>query len=193
MVQQIASGVFDTHPKAEIAVRALVDAGVSVNHISIITKNLETTEQVHGFVTTGDGAAVGASSGAWWGGLFGLLLGVAVLWIPGVGPIFAAGPITVSVLGMLEGAAVGATSGGLVGALIGAGFSQDKALKLETVVMAGDFVVMVHGSGSEMGLTRNLLELQGARDVEIQDAVDAGVGKTNLTTPSGEQTHTSPV
>ena len=169
MDKQIVSGVFATHDSAELAVKAMIEAGVAANHVSIITKNLESTEQVQGFITTSDGATAGASSGAWWGGLLGLLFGVAVLWIPGVGPIVAAGTLTAALLGALEGAAIGTASGVLVGALVGYGFSQDKALKLQSLVIKGDFVVVVQGSRTEVRTAYDVLTVRDATEVETED------------------------
>ncbi len=71
--------------------------------------------QLNGFVTTGDIAKTGAAAGAWVGGLFGLLTGVAALFIPGVGPVLAIGPLASTVVGAAEGA-VGA---GVLSAIVG--------------------------------------------------------------------------
>ena len=45
-------------------------------------------------------------TGAFWGGLWGMLFGSALFVIPGVGPLFAAGPLVAWIVGALEGAAV---------------------------------------------------------------------------------------
>ncbi len=166
-MQQIVSGDFRTHDLAETAVRALGEAGVFLKDVSIVAQNLQTTEQVQGFITTGDVAKSGAGVGAWWGGLFGILVGAAFLWIPGVGPLVVAGPLATSFLGMLEGAALGSASGGLVGALLGFGLSRDRALKYESVVRAGHYLVLVHADEAHSGTARQVLEGHGAVNVEV--------------------------
>lgn len=45
-MQQIVSGVFKTHNLAEAAVRALGEAGILLEDVSIVTQNVQPTEQV---------------------------------------------------------------------------------------------------------------------------------------------------
>ena len=46
------------------------------------------------------------SLGAFWGGLWGLLVGAAFFWVPGVGPLLVAGPVAAWIIGDLEGGVV---------------------------------------------------------------------------------------
>ncbi len=165
-MEQIVSGDFGSHEGAEAAVRALGEAGIALRSVSIVTQNLQTTEQVQGFVTAGD-VAISAGTGAWWGGVFGLLVGSAFLWIPGFGPLVVAGALASGFLGMLEGAAVGAAGGGFVGALLGYGFPRDKALKYESLVLAGHYLVLTHCEQEQAMTAREVLIKQGAQDVEV--------------------------
>ena len=166
-MQQIVSGVFKTHDLAETAVRALGEAGIILKDVSIVTQNVQTTEQVQGFVTTGEVAKTGAGIGAWWGGLFGILVGAAFLWIPGVGPLVVAGSLATSVLATLEGAAVGSAGGVLIGALLGAGLSRDNAIKYEGVIRTGHYLVLVYADGSHAETARQVLRRQHAMDVDV--------------------------
>jgi|GEM_PF-2397806 len=59
-MEQIVSGDFNSHARAEAAVRALGEAGIALSSVSIVTQNLQSTEQVQGFVTAGDVAKSGA-------------------------------------------------------------------------------------------------------------------------------------
>ncbi len=58
--------------------------------LSTIGKDYQTTEYVRGFLTWKDTAKVEATGGAYWGtfvgGLFGILAGAGVLFIPGIAP-----------------------------------------------------------------------------------------------------------
>ena len=168
-MEQIISAHFSSHASAEGAVRALGESGVPMKHVSIVAQNLQTTEQVQGFVTTADVATAGAGTGAWWGGFFGLLFGSAFLWIPGFGPLIVAGWLASSLLGMLEGAAIGAAGGGLVGALMGYGLSKDKAIKYESVVRASHYLVLMHGDESQVLNARGVLEALHASEIEVSD------------------------
>jgi hypothetical protein len=68
-------GVYDSMKAAEVAVRALLEQGVAADQGSIAGQDPHSETQVHGFVTTGDVAKTGAKTGAWVGGLFGVLSG----------------------------------------------------------------------------------------------------------------------
>jgi uncharacterized membrane protein len=171
-MEQIIAGHFDSHQQAETTVRALSEAGVALKDVSIIAQNLQTTEQVQGFITTGDVATTGAGVGAWYGGFFGLLVGSAFLWIPGLGPLVVAGALASSFIGMLEGAAVGAVSGGLIGALMGYGLTRDKALKYETTVRAGNYLLLVHAEDAKVSTVRRVLEQNGIKDLEVSPLAD---------------------
>lgn len=166
-MEQIVSGSFKNHQLAESAVQALGKAGFPLKNVSILAQNLQTTEQVQGFVTVGDVAKGGVGIGAWWGGLFGVLIGSAFLWIPGFGPLVVMGALASSFLGMLEGAALGAVSGGLLGALVGYGMSREKALKYESIVREGNYLVMAHGNEALSETARQVLEDVGATDTEV--------------------------
>ncbi len=84
--------VYSDHADAESAVRRLHEAGFAMGDLSIIGRDFQVSEEPTGFVSAGDYAKAGAGTGAWFGGLFGLLVGAAFLIIPGVGPVVIAGP-----------------------------------------------------------------------------------------------------
>lgn len=65
--------------------------------------------------------------------------------LPGIGSMVIAGPLAAAVLGGFEGARAGAALGGLAGALVGLGIPEDKAIRYETKVKAGQFVVALGG------------------------------------------------
>ena len=61
--------------------------------LSIVGKDYQTEEEVVGYYTTGDRMKAWGKTGAFWGGLWGLLFGSAFFLIPGIGPLLAAGPL----------------------------------------------------------------------------------------------------
>ena len=87
------AAVFSQHSGAENAVKELKDGGFDVKKLSIIGSDYHSEENVVGFYNTGDRMMYWGKTGAFWGGLWGLLFGSAFLLIPGLGPIIAAGPI----------------------------------------------------------------------------------------------------
>jgi hypothetical protein len=162
--------VYPDHPSAEDAVRRLQQNGISMQDVSIIGKDFQAVEKPLGFVTTGTVAKEGAKVGAWAGGIFGLLVGAAFLILPGVGPVIAFGPLSVALLGGLEGALAGAAFGGLTGALVGLGVSKDKAIRYESEVKAGKFLVTLRGDAPQIERARSLLTAGKAETTEVVQA-----------------------
>jgi hypothetical protein len=160
-----AVSTFPSHAEAEAAVLELQKAGFDMQKISIIGKDYETSEHVRGFLTWKDTAKAGAGAAGYWGtflgGLFGILTGAGVLFIPGVGPVVVVGPIVGVLAGWIEGMIVGgvgaAIVGGLAGVLVGLGIPKDKALKYETEIKAGNFLLVVSGTDEEIDQARQIL------------------------------------
>jgi hypothetical protein len=155
--QATVIAVYPDHASAEDAVRRLQTDGISMQNVSIIGKDFQTSERPLGFVTAGSVAKEGAKVGAWTGGLFGLLVGAAFLILPGVGAVVIAGPLAAALLGGVEGALAGAAFGGLTGALVGLGVSKDKAIRYESQVKAGKFLVTLQGDATQVERARTLL------------------------------------
>lgn len=158
-------GVYENMVAAEAAVRVLDQGGFPVNQISIIGQNLQSEKEVHGYITTGDVAKSGAGTGAWMGGIFGLLIGAAFIWVPGFGPLIVAGPFAAALLGGVEGAVAGAAGGGLLGALVGWGVSKQHIVKYEEHLKGGKYLVIAHGSQEEIEKAKSVLfEDTGVKD-----------------------------
>jgi uncharacterized membrane protein len=151
--------IYETHKAAEEAVRDLQKAGFDMRELSIVGKDYHTEHDVVGYYTTGERMKAWGKTGAFWGGLWGLMFGSAFFLIPGIGPLLAAGPIVGWIVAALEGAVV---VGGLsaVGAgLYSIGIPEDSIIEYETQIKAGKFVVITHGSPDTVSKTRETLEL----------------------------------
>ena len=98
-----------------------------------------------------------SKTGAFWGGLWGLLFGSAFFWVPGLGPLLVAGPLVSWIIGALEGAVL---VGGLsaVGAgLYSLGIPKNSILQYETALKTGKFVLIAHGSLDETTRAKEIL------------------------------------
>ena len=75
------AAVFSQHSGAENAVKELKDGGFDVKKLSIIGSDYHSEENVVGFYNTGDRMMYWGKTGAFWGGLWGLLVigGVSAL------------------------------------------------------------------------------------------------------------------
>jgi uncharacterized membrane protein len=157
---------FPSHAEAERVVLELQKKGFDMQKLSIIGKDYQTSEHVRGFLTWKDTAKAGATGGAYWGsfvgGLFGILAGAGVVFIPGMAPLVIAGPIAGVLAGWLEGTLVGgagaAAVGGLAGALGGLGIPKHEVVKYETQIQAGEFIILVTGSNEDVSQARQILD-----------------------------------
>ena len=149
--------VYNSHAAAEAAVRELAKSGFDMKKLSIIGKDYSTEEGVVGFYNAGDRMKAWGKTGAFWGGLWGMLFGSALFVIPGVGPLFAAGPLVGWIAGALEGAAVGGGMSALGAGLYSVGIPKDSILSYETQIKAGKFVVIAHGGRSQVEKSRTVL------------------------------------
>jgi hypothetical protein len=148
---------YPTHTAAEDGVKQLQHSGFDMKKLSVVGRDYQTDEQVVGYYNTGDRVRAWGKTGAFWGGLWGLLFGSAFFWIPGLGPLLVAGPLVSWIIGALEGAVV---VGGLsaVGAgLLSLGIPKDSILKYETALKAGKYVVIAHGTADEAARAKTIL------------------------------------
>jgi hypothetical protein len=149
--------IYPSHTAAEAAIKELQQSGFDMKKLSIVGRDYHTDEHVVGYYNAGDRMKVWGKTGAFWGGLWGLLFGSGLFWIPGLGPILAAGPLVGWIVGGLEGAAV---VGGLsaVGAgLFSLGIPKDSIVRYETAIKSGMFVLIVHGSVEETTSAKGIL------------------------------------
>lgn len=137
--------IFANKQQAGDAVAALKAKGY--DDVSVVTR-----DEDNGGVKTNDtdgpmgDVAEGAVKGGAVGGLAGILAGVAAVALPGVGPLFVAGPLAVS--WGVTGAALGALTGGLVSALTEEGVPDEVARGYEERVKSGDVLVGVNADAN---------------------------------------------
>src|SRR5215470_15248416 len=165
--EQSVVGIYGHIDSAEDAVKKLGEGGFPIDQVSIIAKDLGTEKKVHGFVTSCDVAKEAARTGAWVGGIFGLLVGAAFVWVPGVGPLVVAGSLTSALMGGLEGAVAGAAFSGVLGWLSALGISKQHILKYEEQVKAGKYLVIAHGSADDVAKARQVLQGTGPTELNV--------------------------
>src|ERR1700688_585005 len=149
--------VYATHVEAQEAVKQLERGGIDMHTLSIVGKGTHTDEQAVGYYNTGDRMKHWGKTGAFWGGLWGMLFGSAFFIIPGIGPMLVAGPLVAWIVGALEGAAV---VGGLsaVGAgLIGLGIPKDSVVQYELALKTDQYLLLVSDSPSEVARARDII------------------------------------
>jgi len=157
MEKQSAVYVFNTHSDAEDAIRKLSGTGFDVKKLSLVGKAYHSEEHPVGFYTVGDKMKAWGGMGAFWGGIWGLLLAPAVFFLPGIGLVALAGPLASALVGALEGAVVVGGVSALGAGLIDLGVSKDKVIKYESAIKADKYVLVVHGSVDEIEQARAIL------------------------------------
>jgi len=154
--------VYPTHVEAENAIKILEASGYNMKNLSIIGQNYETEEHPVGFVNTGDRMWSWGKLGAFWGTIWGLLFGSAMMFIPGVGFVVLGGWIVAA----LGGAVVGGGLAVLGGALASIGIPENSVIKYESEIKAGSFLLLVHGTEDEVKTANTSLASTRATSVD---------------------------
>lgn len=152
------SYIFNTHLEAEEAIHLLSRAGFDLKKLSLVGKGSHSEEYPVGFYTTEDRIKSWGGAGAFWGGIWGLLFAPAIFFLPGVGLLAFAGPLTAMLVGALEGAVVVGGVSALGAALAQIGVPEDQVIKYETALKVDKYVLIVHGNTAEQEQARSVLE-----------------------------------
>jgi len=154
-------GVFDDPTTARRALETLRDSTLPIEDISIISQNAD------GKITTGDAGDVKAGEGAAVGAVWGGLVGLAALLIPGVGPFIAFGALGAALTGVVTGAVVGGISAALIDF---SGIPADEAQGYEQQIRAGKTLVAVKARDEDSSEVRRMLDEIGANTVRDDQA-----------------------
>lgn len=161
------AALYPTHEQAEEAVRVLQKAAFDIKKISIVGRGYHQEERPVGFYNTGERVKFWGAQGAFWGGLWGLLFGAAMFWIPGVGPVVMAGPLVASLVGALEGAVAVAGLSALGAALYSIGIPKESIIRYETALKSDHYLIIVHGDPKEVERAHEVLATSELTDVAI--------------------------
>jgi hypothetical protein len=92
------------------------------------------------------------ASGAYWGGVWGLLFGSVFFLMAGIGPVLVAGPVEMWLIGALEGAVVVGGIGAIGAALASIRIPKDQTIVYGTEIKAGKFVVVAHATNQQVAM-----------------------------------------
>jgi hypothetical protein len=153
-------GLFRDANEAQAALQDLESAGFTREHLSLVA--YDGSGQYSDYLGKNSELGSNTAKGAAAGGVAGLLLGLAAVAIPGIGPIVAAGPIAAA----LAGAGVGAATGGMLGALSDMGVPGHEAKYYEEAIRRGGTLLMVRADEGSVERAQAVLDRHGALDVE---------------------------
>lgn len=149
--------IYNTHVEVEDAIHSLHRSGFDVTTLSVVGKGYHSEEHPVGFYTVGDRIRSWGGVGAFWGGIWGLLIPPAVFFVPGLGLLALAGPLVTALVSALEGAVVVGGVSALGAALVNIGFEKDQVIKYETALKVDKYVLIVHGSAEDQAKARAVL------------------------------------
>ncbi len=144
--------------------------------LSIVGKNTHTDEQVVGYYNTGDRMKYWGTTGAFWGGFCGLLLGSAFFAIPGIGPVLVAGPLVGWIVGAVVGAVVVGGLSAIGAGLVGMGIPKDSVVEYKLALKTDKFLLMVHGSEAAVDKAKDILKGTHARKTTVHAGEVVEVG-----------------
>jgi hypothetical protein len=163
----VVYGIFDYKGELEECVTELKNASFRSDDVSVLMPSGGDQETFGHEKSTKapEGAAIGTSAGAVFGGALGWLVGAGTVALaPAFGPLVAAGPI----LAALAGVGAGGALGGLAGALIGAGIPEYEAKRYENFLKKGGMLLSVHADDSKWAdKAKRILEQSAAHDVAV--------------------------
>jgi uncharacterized membrane protein len=168
--------IFESHERAEDAIRELQKDGFDMKKLSIVGKDYHTEENVVGYYTTGERMKYWGKLGAFWGGFWGMLFGSAFFWVPGIGPLVVAGPLVTAIVAALEEAVVVGGFSALGAGLFSIGIPKNSVLQYETQVKNGKLLLVAHGTPEEVQRAKDLLHQSQANSTAVHSEELATVG-----------------
>jgi hypothetical protein len=93
--------------------------------------------------------------------------------VPFVGPVVVLGHLGVMLLGAAEGAVLGGGVSALAGALVSVGIPNDSVVRYEAAVKADQFVVMAHGSPTQIEQAKTMLESASPDELNVHEDTHA--------------------
>jgi hypothetical protein len=157
-LNQCVVGVFDSIEKAEAAVRALLRAGFTPEHVSLVKRHLDPAGETAARLSVGDDSVRDAAIGGALGSLAGIAGAATLISVTGIGLILLTGPLVT-----LTGAIVGA----FLGAMRGWGVHETNIRHYEGLVESGHVLVVVAGEPTEVEKAEKMLRDSRADHVHL--------------------------
>jgi hypothetical protein len=163
MPHPLVLALFPTSAAAAVAARALHEAGVTREQISVVARNHVEEGALAAQMDATPGADIEDSRpAAVLGELGGQVLAAMALVMPGIGPIVTAGPLSAGL-----GEAAGHVAGGMASLLTSAGVPEHRAQELQRSVEEGAVLLGVHASPESVPSTKHVLLTAGADLVDV--------------------------
>ncbi|HLH42275.1 MAG TPA: general stress protein [Bryobacteraceae bacterium] len=173
MEKNFVIAIYNRNDQAEEAIKELQKSGFDMKKLSIVSKGYETENHVIGYYNAGDRMKHWGKFGAFWGGIWGVLMGAAFFIIPGIGPVLFAGPLVAAIVAALEGAVIVGGLSAIGAALYSMGIPKDSVIRYESALKANKFLLIAHGGQGEATRARDILKATNASEVTMHPAAEA--------------------
>ena len=171
--QNFVGAVFANSDDAHAVVEEMINHGFIMDQVSILYKAGGQGDDFLGIAYTDEKERfrVWGTQGALWGSVGGLLASAAgLVLLPGIGPVFIAGPLIDAIAGAAVGAGImttGAVTTHLTIAMRRIGIPTNKLDILHQAIMDGDTVVLMHCGFDDPEVWRQRLNWKGADPVFV--------------------------
>ena len=159
------------HAQAEVAVKALAQAGFDMKQLSIVGRGYHTEDNVVSFYNADGRIRFWGKYGAFWGGLWGLFGADIFLSSPMTGPVMALGALAAIALSAVEGAVAFGASGAIGAAIYSMGIPENSVLEYERVLKADSFLVFVHGTAGDVACAKSILATVKPTHLDVHEGV----------------------
>ena len=167
MKESSLTAIYDNHDDTAEAVEALLKGGINKFHITVLGKGDQEALDKFEFNKENEDAIFWGEQGAFWGALWGFMLGGALAFIPGFGPMVAAGPLIGSLTGLVGGAATVGGLSALVAWLKDRGIAELEAKHYEEMLNQGKNLIIVQGTKEELHNAEEILKKLGKGEVQL--------------------------
>ncbi|AUT04443.1 hypothetical protein CLI64_20535 [Nostoc sp. CENA543] len=173
----LALGVFANSQKLELAINELKAAGLPIEKISAIAKDVKPGERVGeaelenhiGNQNVNTTSAIGDTlTATTWGSV---LVGLSSLALPGLGAVLAAGSVGVALVASVAGVAVGAAANqNLVTALTNLGIPEERARVYSDRLQQNEYLLILEGTETEIHRAQTILNQHGIQYWGVYDS-----------------------
>ena len=155
--ENVVARVYEQQAEAQEVVARLQLARFDMRKVSVVGKEDLDSQQVFGYYRDGEKIKYWGRSEKFWGPLWEALDGWAFFFVPGIGPVVVAGPLAGWMIATLSNAVVFGGLTALGTGLYSIGIPRDQVLFCEGALREGRYLVLAHGSASEVHTAREIL------------------------------------
>jgi hypothetical protein len=159
----ILVAVYRDHVQVQRALEKLDHSNSDLRRVCVVGTDYHVRENVWGHYATGRTFQAWGELGCFWGGVWAVLTGAGVFFLPRLGEVVMAGPVVGWLVETLEKGVMVKGLTVLGAALVGRGVPADSMLDYEADLRGDKFLLMIAGATTELAKARSLIALTRGR------------------------------